>query len=91
MLWARRVRKSNFWKSGVGEGSECKNLRDQNPETRNPEALKSRNPYFHLESLVAPSSLVFDHGPWTHGLGTKKTGAIVENCRAKQSSENSWN
>jgi hypothetical protein len=91
VLWARRVRKSNFQKSGVGEGSECENLRDQNPEKNPPEAPKSRNPKFHLESLVAPSSLAFDHGPWTHGLGTKKTGAITRNCRAKQSSENSWN
>jgi hypothetical protein len=58
------------------------------PKPRNPEI---RNPKFRLESLVAPSSLAFDHGPWTHGLGTKKMGAIAGNCRAKQSSENSWN
>jgi hypothetical protein len=86
VLWARRVRKSNFWKSGVREGSKCENLRDQNPE-----ALKSQNSKFHLESLVAPRSLSFDHGPWTHGLGTKKIGAIARNCRAKHSLENSWN
>jgi hypothetical protein len=72
-------------------GPKPRNLKHQNPETRNPEAPKSRNTKFHLESLVAPTSLAFDHGPWTHGLGTKKTGAITGNCRAKQSSENSWN
>jgi hypothetical protein len=33
--------RSEVRESGVGEGSECENLRDQNPETRNPEAPKS--------------------------------------------------
>ena len=70
--------RSKVRESGFGEGSECKNLWDQNPE-----ALKSRNPKFRLESLVAPNSLVFDHDPWMHGLGTKKMGAIAGNCRSK--------
>jgi hypothetical protein len=33
--------RSEVQESGVGEGSECENLRDQNPETRNPETPKS--------------------------------------------------
>jgi hypothetical protein len=33
--------RSEVQESGVGEGSECKNLQDQNPETLNPEAPKS--------------------------------------------------
>jgi hypothetical protein len=65
--------RSKVRESRVGEGSECENLRDQNSETP-----KSRNPKFRLESLVSPSSLAFDHGPWTHGLGTKKMGAIAQ-------------
>jgi hypothetical protein len=61
------------------------------PETSKPEIPKpetSRNPKFCFESLVAPRSLSFDHGPWTHGLGTKKTGGyhpkITEPSRTRK-------
>jgi hypothetical protein len=75
--------RSKVRESGVGEGSECENLKDQNPKTRNPEAPKYRNLKFRLDSLVAPRSLAFDHDPWMHGLGTKKTGAIAQKLQSQ--------
>jgi hypothetical protein len=41
VLWARRVRKSNFQKSGVVEGSKYERFEDRNPETQSPEVPKS--------------------------------------------------
>jgi hypothetical protein len=83
VLWGRRVRKSNFQKSGVGEGSECENLSGPKPRNLKPRSPKSQKLKFHLESLVAPSSLAFDHGSWMHGLGTKKKGAITQKLQSR--------
>jgi hypothetical protein len=46
VLWARRVKKLEFWKSGLERKSSVRSpkiFEDQNPETQNPEILETPN------------------------------------------------